>query len=267
MATMLDSVQESDFILSLRQPAEREQNILAQEVNRNVYLTFKYILDFCLASVLLVITGPIILFCALLVRLTSRGPAFYFQVRLGLDGRPFWIYKLRTMYHDCEAKSGAKWSQQGDPRITPLGHFLRRTHLDELPQLWNILRGEMSLIGPRPERPEFIPSLAKTIPLYEMRLLVRPGVTGLAQVQLPADIDLDSVRAKLTYDLYYVRHTSLWMDLRILAATGWKVFGASFALMRRCFGFPSPTVIERHYQDLKNTPPLPAELHPGLVTQ
>src|SRR5262249_6782677 len=159
------------------------------------------------------LVAPVILLCAVLVRLTSRGPAFYSQVRLGRGGRPYRIYKIRTMYHQCELKSGARWSQAGDPRVTPVGRFLGSTHLDELPQLWNVLKGDMALVGPRPERPEFIPALARAIPLYELRLLVRPGVTGLAQIQLPPDTDVQSVRAKVAHDLYYVRHMSLWVDL------------------------------------------------------
>ena len=106
-------------------------------------------------------------------------------MRLGKNGRPFRLHKIRTMRHDCEKATGPRWAVPGDPRITPLGRFLRQTHLDELPQLWNVLRGEMSLVGPRPERPEFVPDLEQAIPHYRDRLLVRPGVTGLAQVQLP----------------------------------------------------------------------------------
>src|SRR5439155_12868491 len=116
----------------------------------------------------------------LLVKLTSRGPALYTQTRLGRNGRPFTIYKLRTMQHRCESLTGARWSTPGDPRITPVGRFLRKTHLDELPQLWNVLRGDMALVGPRPERPEFVPQLEQAVPHYRDRLLVRPGVSGLA---------------------------------------------------------------------------------------
>jgi hypothetical protein len=115
--------------------------------------------------------------------------------------------------------------------------------------LWNILRGEMSLIGPRPERPEFIPALVQAIPLYSRRLRVRPGVTGLAQVQLPPDTDLNSVRAKIAYDLYYVDQPGLWLDLRIVVATGFKVLGASFAFLRTVFRLPADAVVEQHYRD------------------
>src|SRR5260370_5820150 len=115
------------------------------------------------------------------------------------------------MFHNCERNSGACWATAGDPRITPVGRCLRRLHLDELPQLWNVVRGDMSLVGPRPERPEFIPHLEKHIARYQERMSVRPGLTGLAQIQLPADTDLDRVRRKLAYDLYYIGHERCWL--------------------------------------------------------
>lgn len=214
------------------------------------YPAFKSAADFCLAVLLSIVAAPVVLLCALLIKLTSRGPAIYSQVRLGRGGKPYLIYKLRTMRHLCESSSGPRWCTAGDARVTFLGRFLRRTHLDELPQLWNILRGEMSLVGPRPERPEFIPALARAIPLYTSRMQVRPGVTGLAQVQLPADTDLDSVRFKVAYDLYYVRRASLWMDVRILVATAGKVCGVSFELLRRWFLLPTRTVVQTHYRGL-----------------
>src|SRR5439155_3872848 len=166
----------------------------------------KAVLDRVAALALLVLGGPLILVLALLVKLTSRGPAFYTQTRLGRHGVPFTICKLRTMMNKCESLTGPRWSMPGDPRVTGLGRFLRATHLDELPQLLNVLRGDMSLIGPRPERPEFLPELERACPRYRERLAVRPGVTGLAQVQLPADTNIASVRRKLAYDLYYIRH-------------------------------------------------------------
>ena len=135
-------------------------------------------IDFALAALIAVPALPIVLLAALAVRWTSRGPAFYSQTRLGLYGVPFTIYKLRTMIHNCESLTGPRWSIPGDPRITPVGWFLRATHLDELPQLLNVLRGQMSLIGPRPERPEFVPELERALPAYRQRLQVRPGVTG-----------------------------------------------------------------------------------------
>jgi lipopolysaccharide/colanic/teichoic acid biosynthesis glycosyltransferase len=211
------------------------------------YPSFKFVMEYGLALVLLVLSAPVILLTAILVKLTSRGPVFYSQVRVGKDGRLFKLHKIRTMIHNCEKTSGPRWSILGDPRITPVGRFLRRTHLDELPQLWNVLRGEMSLVGPRPERPEFVPSLEKAIPHYRDRLQVRPGVTGLAQVQLPADTDLNSVRRKLAYDLYYIRHLNLWLDLRLIACTGVRMLGLSFQLLGWLFSLPRHKVVEEHY--------------------
>jgi len=202
------------------------------------YVYAKAALDFTAALVLALPVGGLVLLTALLVKLTSRGPVFYTQVRLGKGGKPFWIWKVRTMYHECEKTSGPRWATANDPRVTPVGALLRKTHLDELPQLWNVLKGEMSLVGPRPERPEFVPALEKALPNYRDRLLVRPGVTGLAQVQLPADTDLNSVRDKLAYDLFYIRHGSLWMDLRLLAATALKVFAVPYRLLRPLFFLP-----------------------------
>src|SRR5581483_4669050 len=125
---------------------------------------------------------------------------------------------------NCERISGVRWSQRGDPRVMPIGRLLRRLHVDELPQLWNILKGDMSLIGPRPERPEFVPQLEEAIPRYRERLLVLPGVTGLAQIHLGPDTDLASVERKLAFDLYYVQKLGFWTDLRILLATVVHVF-------------------------------------------
>jgi lipopolysaccharide/colanic/teichoic acid biosynthesis glycosyltransferase len=183
------------------------------------YLLVKRLMDVTLALALLVLTAPVIVMACLLVRLTSRGPVLYSQTRLGRGGRPFTIWKIRSMYHNCELFTGAVWSRKGDPRVMPFGRFLRRTHLDELPQLWNILKGEMSLVGPRPERPEFVPRLEAAIPHYRQRLLVLPGVTGLAQIHLGPDTDLASVERKLAFDLYYVKYLGFWMDLRVTLAT------------------------------------------------
>ncbi len=218
----------------------------------------KYYGDFVIAAVLLVLSLPFIALAALLVKLTSRGPVFYSQTRLGLHGREFKIYKIRTMIHNCEHFSGPRWSTPGDPRITHVGRFLRATHIDELPQLWNVLKGEMSLVGPRPERPEFAYSLEALIPLYGERLIVRPGVTGLAQVQFPPDSDLEGVRGKLAYDLHYIQQLSFWLDLKIILATGLKVFGARFVTLRKLLGFPSPEAV-RHAMNALAAKETPAE--------
>lgn len=188
------------------------------------YTVCKRIVDVVISLILLVLFSPFILLAILMVKLTSKGPAFYTQIRVGLGGKPFRIWKLRSMYHNCEKISGAMWSRTGDPRVTPIGRFLRRSHIDELPQLWNILKGEMSLIGPRPERPEFVPQLEQAIPRYRERLLVLPGVTGLAQIHLGPDTDLASVERKLAFDLYYIKTLGFWNDLKILLATSIHVF-------------------------------------------
>lgn len=221
---------------------------------RSWYPYCKAVVEYLAALFLLVLTAPLILLAGLLTKLTSRGPAFYLQVRLGRGGVPYTIYKIRTMTHQCEAWSGPQWSKAGDPRVTPVGSFLRATHLDELPQLWNVLRGEMSLVGPRPERPEFVPHLERVIPHYRDRLRVRPGVTGLAQVQLPADTDIRSVRRKLSYDLYYIRHMSLWLDLRIILCTVLRVLGTPFPILRALFAMPSCALVKREYRFLRVQP-------------
>lgn len=211
---------------SLARPDSRRGDFRPSPVRVPVgwYVSAKRSFDLLLAGVLLALAAPILLVVAALVKLTSRGPIFYSQTRLGRGGRPFTIWKVRSMVHNCERFSGVQWSQKGDPRVTAVGRFLRRSHLDELPQLWNILRGDMSLIGPRPERPEFVPQLEKAIPRYRERLLVLPGVTGLAQVHLGPDADLAGVERKLAFDLYYVQNVNFWTDLRVFLATIIHVF-------------------------------------------
>jgi lipopolysaccharide/colanic/teichoic acid biosynthesis glycosyltransferase len=211
------------------------------------YVILKAVLDFTAALTLLILTAPLILLAMLLVKLTSPGPALYSQTRLGRHGQPFVIFKIRTMANNSESLTGPRWCAPGDTRVTTIGRWLRRTHVDELPQLWNVLRGDMSLIGPRPERPEFAPRLEQVIPHYRKRLQIRPGVTGLAQVQLPADTDLDSVRIKTAYDLLYIRRMGLWLDARIAWATLFKLAGASFAGLQAMFRFPARATVEKHY--------------------
>lgn len=215
---------------------------------RRSYLPCKRVVDALVGLSLFLVASPVVLLAAILVKLTSSGPAFYSQTRIGKNGRPFSIYKLRTMYDKCESESGPRWSTPGDNRITPLGRILRRTHLDELPQLWNVVRGDMALVGPRPERPEFIPTLAQKLPHYTDRLLVRPGMTGLAQVQLPPDTDIASVRRKLAYDLYYVRYVGLWFDLRILLSTGLYLLRIPLDMLPRLGLLPRRHVIEEAYR-------------------
>ena len=186
------------------------------------YFLRKRYVDFPIALVLMLIALPIIAVAVLIVRLTSRGPGFYKQVRLGLDGKPFTIYKIRSMRVDAEAATGAVWAARKDKRITLVGKILRQTHIDELPQLYNVLRGEMDLVGPRPERPEFVNELEKRVDGYAYRLFVKPGVTGLAQLNQDSDIDLNDVRRKLVFDFDYIEHSSLWFDLRLLFCTSLK---------------------------------------------
>jgi lipopolysaccharide/colanic/teichoic acid biosynthesis glycosyltransferase len=189
--------------------------------------------DLALAAVLLVPAGPLVLAAWLLVRLTSAGPGVYTQTRVGRGGRVFTLYKLRTMMHDCESLTGPRWTVPGDPRITPVGQVLRDLHLDELPQLLNVLKGDMSLIGPRPERPEIVAELREAVPGYDRRLAVRPGITGFAQVHLPPDTDLRSVRRKLVFDRFYLRHRGARLGLFIALATGLKLLGLRRLYRRR----------------------------------
>lgn len=200
--------------------------------------------DIVVGGILLLAAIPVIAIAIIVVRLTSHGPAIYSQVRLGRFGKPFLIYKVRSMTHDCERGTGAQWSSKGDVRVTAVGRVLRITHVDELPQLFNILCGQMSLIGPRPERPEFVTALQSKLPHYHERLAVRPGLTGLAQVQLPPDSDLDSVRRKIRYDLRYVATGNLWMDCRLLVATIIHVVGLPYSVSRLLLGLPGQPEVE-----------------------
>jgi lipopolysaccharide/colanic/teichoic acid biosynthesis glycosyltransferase len=224
------------------------------------YLALKGPFDFLLAGVGLLLAAPFIVLAAVLVKLTSRGPVFYSQVRLGLGGRPYRIFKIRTMVHNCEKLSGPRWSTSGDPRVTVIGRLLRRLHIDELPQLWNVLKGDMSLVGPRPERPEFASQLERAIPNYADRLLVRPGVTGLAQVQLPPDCDLESVRRKLLRDLYYVERVTWWLDVQILLCTVTHVLGIPFAVPQRILRVPHGAAVEQAYARMTADPDGPLQL-------
>jgi exopolysaccharide biosynthesis polyprenyl glycosylphosphotransferase len=176
------------------------------------------LLDIAAAAALLLLTGPLMLVTALAIKLESQGPVFYRQQRVGLHGQLFTLIKFRSMGSDAEA-NGPVWAASRDARVTRVGGFIRRVRIDELPQLLCILRGEMSLIGPRPERPHFVEQLAEVIPQYRQRACVKPGLTGWAQVNFPYGASVEDARAKLSYDLYYVKHRSLMLDLMILLAT------------------------------------------------
>lgn len=178
----------------------------------------KRLLDIVAALVILILTSPFLLAAMVAVWWDDGRPVLYRQTRVTKGGQPFQIFKLRTMRRNAEA-SGAVWAAAQDSRITRVGMFLRRTRLDELPQLFNVLRGEMSLVGPRPERPEFVRELAAAIPLYNQRHMVKAGLTGWAQVNYPYGATVDDARSKLSYDLYYVKNFSVWFDLLVLLQT------------------------------------------------
>ncbi|CAN5252424.1 hypothetical protein BH11PLA2_BH11PLA2_30360 [soil metagenome] len=183
------------------------------------------VVDYSAAAIGLVLVTPLILLAMLAMRISSRGPAIYTQTRLGRGGRTFTLYKIRTMCHEAESLTGPRWSLPGDPRITPMGQWLRKLHLDELPQLWNVLRGEMSLVGPRPERPEIAAELRKVISGYDRRLSVKPGLTGIAQIHLPPDETISDVKTKLVYDRFGIAHRGVAFHFGIVIATALKVVG------------------------------------------
>jgi exopolysaccharide biosynthesis polyprenyl glycosylphosphotransferase len=176
-------------------------------------------LDIALALLLFVLTLPILLLAALAIKLDSPGPVFYRQERVGLNGRVFTIYKLRSMRTDAETDSPPVWAAERDPRVTRVGALIRHTRIDEIPQVANVLRGDMGLIGPRPERPHFVDQLREVLPFYADRHHVRPGITGWAQVNYSYGATIEDAREKLAYDLYYVNHRSLVFDLLVMIST------------------------------------------------
>lgn len=186
---------------------------------RRTYAIAKRIFDMVGAAVGLIILSPLFLIAAILVKMTSRGPMIYSQTRVGLDGRHFEIFKFRTMRVDAEKDTGPVWAAANDNRLTPVGKFLRKSHIDELPQLFNVLSGDMSIIGPRPERPIFVEKFKKVIPDYEKRLEVKPGITGLAQVWHRYDETIEDVKKKVKYDILYIRKMCFWADFNIILRT------------------------------------------------
>ncbi|HKR92926.1 TIGR03013 family XrtA/PEP-CTERM system glycosyltransferase [Novosphingobium sp.] len=178
----------------------------------------KRIFDVTASVLLLLVTAPVILLFALLVKLDSKGPAFYRQSRVGLFGESFNVIKLRSMRTDAEA-AGAKWAQKDDPRITRVGRFIRKVRIDELPQTWTVLKGEMSFVGPRPERPEFVADLEEQLPYYAERHMVKPGITGWAQINYPYGASIEDSRHKLEYDLYYAKNYTPFLDFLIILQT------------------------------------------------
>ncbi|MBU3758988.1 MAG: exopolysaccharide biosynthesis polyprenyl glycosylphosphotransferase [Candidatus Omnitrophica bacterium] len=180
---------------------------------------WKRTFDLAVTLSALVLTAPLFLLIAAAIKLDSPGPVFYQQQRVGLRGRNFFMFKFRSMRTNAESQSGPVWAKENDPRVTRLGRFLRETHLDELPQLFNILRGEMSLVGPRPERPHFVKELRKVIPHYDKRHFAKPGVTGLAQVRQRYDENVGDVRNKVRYDVLYIKKMCPILDLKVIALT------------------------------------------------
>ncbi len=201
---------------------QKGERLKSQLTRREPYFVTKDLFDWSAAAVGLVLLVPIMLIIAVLVKLTSHGPVFYRQIRVGINNQPFMIYKFRSMSVDAE-RNGAQWARRNDPRVTPLGRFLRRTHLDELPQLINVLKGEMSLVGPRPERPIFVSELSAKIESYPLRLRVKPGITGLAQVHHKYDESIEDVKVKLAYDLRYVETCNFLTDIKIIWNTFWSL--------------------------------------------
>jgi exopolysaccharide biosynthesis polyprenyl glycosylphosphotransferase len=181
-------------------------------------------LDLILAIIGLIIGSPLLILAAIFIKIDSRGPIVYQQNRVGRRGKIFKIYKLRTMRVDAEKGTGAVWAKRNDPRITVIGKFLRKTRIDEIPQLFNVLKGEMSIVGPRPERPEMVTDFKKLICDYEKRLIVKPGITGLSQIYNRYDETIADVRKKVKYDLLYIKKMCLWVEMRILAQTVFVVF-------------------------------------------
>jgi exopolysaccharide biosynthesis polyprenyl glycosylphosphotransferase len=175
--------------------------------------------DILSSFVLLVLLSPVMLLTAVAIKLDSRGPVLYRQERVGLGGRSFMCTKFRSMRVDAERDGVARWASRNDPRITRIGGFLRKTRIDELPQLWSVFTGEMSLVGPRPERPSFVDELKEQIPFYEIRHTVKPGITGWAQVRYQYGSSIDDARRKHQFDLYYVKNNSLFLDLLVLIET------------------------------------------------
>jgi lipopolysaccharide/colanic/teichoic acid biosynthesis glycosyltransferase len=183
------------------------------------YFSFKWFVDVFITILTLPVTGLLILFFMLLVKLTSKGPVIYSQIRCCEGGKPFKMYKIRSMVADAEKGVKAQWSTGDDPRVTRVGKLMRKLHIDEMTQIWNVWRGEMNVIGPRPERPEFIEKLEKEVPGYSHRMLVKPGLTGYAQINLPPDSGLETVHEKVILDFEYIEEASPWFDFCILLGT------------------------------------------------
>jgi len=238
LGTGITELRVASHFLAERRAATRQPRFPAADIGRSEQLI--RVVNFVIAALALLILSPLIILVALLVRLTSPGPIFHVQTRVGLDrrggrggesdthfdrrlsdlgGRVFTIYKFRSMYVDAESRSGAVWATKHDPRITPVGRYLRKLRIDEIPQLFNVLRGDMNSVGPRPERPSIFLQLREKIEDYPLRQRAKPGITGWAQVNQAYDTCLDDVRSKVQYDLEYIRDRHVVRDLRIMLRT------------------------------------------------
>jgi exopolysaccharide biosynthesis polyprenyl glycosylphosphotransferase len=210
--------------IALPQPPTRADAVARSSFARAV----KRAVDLVSASILLLLTAPLSLVVAALIKFEDGGPVVFRQARVGRYGVPFTLRKFRSMKVDAEAETGPMWAQVNDPRVTKVGRWIRALRIDEIPQVWNVLRGEMSFVGPRPERPEFVATLQAAIPLYDQRHSVRPGITGWAQVNAPYAATVEDSRRKLEYDLHYLKTFSVWMDLVVMVRTikiilfGWR---------------------------------------------
>lgn len=215
----IDYFLESQFGVSrLDQIASEHWWDVPTRLRESSFALFKRFVDIFVVLMLAVPSVIVIFLCSIIIKISDGGPVFYKQIRLGQYGVPFSIIKMRTMRIDSEA-SGAKWAQQGDSRVTSVGRILRKTRIDELPQLWNILRGDMSLVGPRPERPEFYELIGREVFQFKLRLVAKPGLTGWAQVNYPYGASINDSKNKMRYDLYYILNASFIIEMRIISRT------------------------------------------------
>lgn len=241
MAQVANMLQVNTEPSLVSQPVEETFAIPLPSEHRNptstiaptAYFSRKEMAERVFAAIMLIPSGIVIGCLVLLVRLTSRGPGIYCQERVGRGGKTFMMYKVRTMRVNAEENTGAVWSPRSDPRITWLGRILRKLHLDEFPQLFNVVRGDMSLIGPRPERPEFVEILNRKVPGYSLRHQVKPGITGLAQINLPPDVNLNCVRRKLVLDLEYISTARFSLDFRMFLCSSFSLLGIPGHISRK----------------------------------
>jgi len=197
------------------------------DINPNILTEFQFLLkrtsDILISFATIIIVAPLFIVLALAIKITSNGPVIFKQRRVGLNGKEFIVHKLRTMHIDSEKDSGPVWATKEDPRITKIGRYLRKLRLDEFPQLYDVLIGNMSIVGPRPERIFFVSKLTEKFPHYRRRLNIRPGITGWAQIMGSYDTDLDNVKNKLKLDFYYIENISIWLDIKIMIMTFWII--------------------------------------------